>query len=164
MLTFRNASNSDINLLGSLAREIWMSYYPNILSTEQIEYMLGLMYSAKTIEQELGRGVIWVVVEADSEPIGFIAFTTCQNTEVKLNKLYLKIEQQGKGYGKASLNYVIEYAKEHQCNKVYLTVNKNNTKAIKAYEKTGFIRTESIVSDIGAGFVMDDYVYSYKIN
>lgn len=38
-----------------------------------------------------------------------------------------------------------------------LTVNKNNVKAIRAYEKTGFKNIGSLVQDIGNGFVMDDY-------
>jgi len=164
MLNFRNASGADIALLSSLAREIWMSYYPGIISTEQIEYMLGLMYSSETIEQELNRGVLWVIIEVDSEPVGFMSFAPYNNDEIKLHKLYLKMEHQGKGFGKASLGYVIGYANEHCCKKVCLTVNKNNIKAIKTYERSGFICTESVINDIGGGFVMDDYVYSYRIN
>ena len=39
-----------------------------------------------------------------------------------------------------------------------LNVNKNNVQAIRAYEKSGFAIRESVVVDIGGGFVMDDYV------
>jgi ribosomal protein S18 acetylase RimI-like enzyme len=42
--------------------------------------------------------------------------------------------------------------------RLMLTVNKRNSKAIAAYERNGFTITESIVVDIGGGFVMDDYV------
>jgi diamine N-acetyltransferase len=162
MLTFRKAANNDIELLSSLAREIWTTCYPGIITNEQIEFMLNLMYAHKSIGQEMHDNVQWIILESDAFPIGFISFTPSGNA-VKLNKLYLKAAQQGKGFGKAGLMYVIDYAREHHFKQVYLTVNKNNTKAIKAYEKTGFVLTESVVNDIGDGFVMDDYVYSYDI-
>ena len=41
--------------------------------------------------------------------------------------------------------------------KITLTVNKNNAIAIEAYRKMGFENAGSIVTDIGGGFVMDDY-------
>ncbi|MBS1128301.1 MAG: hypothetical protein H6Q96_681, partial [Nitrospirae bacterium] len=40
---------------------------------------------------------------------------------------------------------------------LYLFVNKNNTKAIRAYERFGFVKARAVVTDIGSGFVMDDY-------
>ena len=46
---------------------------------------------------------------------------------------------------------------------VYLTVNKNNKTAIRAYEKNGFVITTSVVTDIGQGFVMDDYIMKYFV-
>ena len=46
---------------------------------------------------------------------------------------------------------------------VYLTVNKGNARAVRAYEKFGFIRTDGTVTDIGGGYVMDDYVYEYAV-
>ena len=41
--------------------------------------------------------------------------------------------------------------------KIWLTVNKYNTAAIKAYKKMGFINIAAITQDIGNGFIMDDY-------
>jgi len=37
-------------------------------------------------------------------------------------------------------------------------VNKRNVRAIKAYQRNGFEIADSVVTDIGGGFVMDDYV------
>ena len=46
---------------------------------------------------------------------------------------------------------------------IQLTVNKNNTNTIKAYEKWGFKTIDSAVTDIGSGFVMDDYIMEYYL-
>ena len=39
-----------------------------------------------------------------------------------------------------------------------LNVNKHNSKAIRAYQRNGFVTVESVKNDIGAGFFMDDFV------
>ena len=44
-----------------------------------------------------------------------------------------------------------------------LTVNKHNRNAIAAYGKYGFRVAESVVKDIGSGFVMDDYVMNKEV-
>lgn len=42
--------------------------------------------------------------------------------------------------------------------KIQLTVNKHNINSINAYKKWGFKTIDSVVTDIGSGFVMDDYI------
>jgi ribosomal protein S18 acetylase RimI-like enzyme len=41
---------------------------------------------------------------------------------------------------------------------IWLTVNKHNTHSIEWYLRMGFTNKEAIVQDIGAGFVMDDFL------
>ena len=55
------------------------------------------------------------------------------------------------------MSFVEDQTKSLEHSKIYLTVNKNNINAIRAYEKLGFKNIESLVSDIGNGFVMDDF-------
>jgi len=42
--------------------------------------------------------------------------------------------------------------------RLMLSVNKRNAKAIAAYRRNGFVIADSVVTDIGNGFVMDDYI------
>ena len=42
--------------------------------------------------------------------------------------------------------------------RIILRVNKSNRIAIAAYERMGFSNQGSIVTDIGSGFEMDDYL------
>jgi len=58
---------------------------------------------------------------------------------------------------------------EQQCTqkklgKIWLTVNRNNDSSIKTYENLGFTITTTKVADIGAGFVMDDYIMEKSIS
>jgi ribosomal protein S18 acetylase RimI-like enzyme len=166
MITYRQAQNNDINLIQELAHKIWFSHYPGIISNEQIDYMLKQMYSTAVIKKELEIGYFWDIIELDKTPIGFIAY--CKEFDnniekLKLNKLYTLPEYHGKGIGQKSLEHVKNKAIKLGLQKVYLTVNKLNDKAIKAYNKFGFEIEQEVVTQIGNGYVMDDYIMSIQI-
>lgn len=163
MIKFQLAGKSDIPLLQQLAHTIWHSHYPGIITVEQIEYMLSNMYSASQISKELDEGYFWVIILSEQQPIGFLSYHYEKNSCVKLNKLYVLVAYHGKGIGQSALKYVKEEAKRLNANKLYLTVNKLNLKAIQAYEKAGFSAEKEVVTEIGNGYVMDDYIMSINI-
>ena len=47
--------------------------------------------------------------------------------------------------------------------KIWLTVNRNNTDSISVYKHLGFYKEKESVSDIGSGFVMDDFIMAINI-
>jgi len=162
MITFKNASVADVSLLQQLAHTIWYNHYPGIITNEQIAYMLNEMYSGIVIEQEILKGYSWTIIKENENPIGFMEFhLEKENDSVKLSKLYILVSQHGKGIGQQTLDYVKEKSKELGAKSLFLTVNKENKKAIKAYEKSGFIKYKEATFDIGNGFVMDDYIMKY---
>lgn len=52
----------------------------------------------------------------------------------------------------------MDLCKKRNLSAMYLTVNKRNELAQRAYIGNGFRITEAMVNDIGSGFVMDDYI------
>ena len=46
---------------------------------------------------------------------------------------------------------------------ITLRVNKKNYNTIDIYKHLGFRIKEAVVTDIGGGYVMDDYIMEYKI-
>lgn len=179
MISFRRATAADVLLLRDLAQRIWRAYYPPIIGSEQVEYMLRQMYSAETIERELGEGVVWEVAEiegrdrcpsgprmaGDSRPYlqaaGFLSVTP--GAPAKLNKLYLLPELHGRGLGAAMIEHACAIARDCGASEVHLQVNKRNERALRAYERAGFRRVKEAVFDIGGGFVMDDYVLAREL-
>ena len=45
---------------------------------------------------------------------------------------------------------------------MYLTVNKYNDLGIRAYEGTGFVTIDAVETDIGEGYIMDDYIMELR--
>ena len=50
-----------------------------------------------------------------------------------------------------------QFARDHGMRAIWLTVNKYNANTIAAYKKMGFETIGDGVTDIGSGYVMDDY-------
>ncbi len=160
---FRRAGIEDIAEIRALARRIWYEAYPEILSKEQIEYMLEMMYSERVITEELLGGVAWDLIVADGRPCGYLSYAFAADNSVKLSKIYIEKDFRRKSIAADSLNRVVQYAARNGKDYIFLTVKKNNKMAIRAYEKNGFTITASVVTDIGNGFVMDDYIMKYFV-
>jgi len=160
----RVQSPQTIKVVADLASVIWNEHYVPIIGQDQVDYMVKSFQSAEAMEKQINaENYEYYLIEHLSEPSGYISIKLMGN-ELFLSKFYVIKEKRGTGLGKEGLSFVIKRAKELGTHAVTLTVNKYNTNSIKAYEKMGFKNTGSIVSDIGAGFVMDDYKMKLDIN
>jgi ribosomal protein S18 acetylase RimI-like enzyme len=107
----------------------------------------------------MAEGVMWHLVSHHGEPVGFISCGFDDPArQVKLHKLYLLPRLHGQGLGRQMLEQVKAQAVLRGAREIRLQVNKQNTRAIRAYERAGFRVRESAVADIGGGFVMDDFI------
>ena len=150
------STERQIERIESLAREIWPEHYIPIIGKEQVDYMLEKYQSRQNIKAQIASGVLYFLMEEGSDCIGYIAVQP-RGDELFLSKIYVQSSHRYKGYGKETMQFVEALARERGLRKITLTVNKNNTDAIRTYEKLNFRNTGSIVQDIGSGFVMDDY-------
>ena len=150
---------SDVERVAQLAAEVWWHHYPALISTAQIEYMLHQRYNSAVIREELRRSDLWWdKLEAGATMIAFSSYFLHDAAAVKLDKLYVHPAHQRQGLGGLLIEHVCERARRHGRSQVMLAVNKGNSSAIAAYRKHGFTVAESVVKDIGGGFVMDDYI------
>lgn len=156
---------ADVEAIAALAREIWQSAYAGIISQAQIDYMLGQRYNATRLLEELEKpGYWWDQAFVDGIRVGFSScFLTDVPGEIKLDKVYVHPAQQRSGVGGALIETVMAHGRKAGCNALILAVNKQNAKAIAAYEKRGFAVREAVRVDIGGGFVMDDFIMARSI-
>ena len=156
---------NDTHLIITLASTIWHQHYSDIISREQIGYMLSQRYNATLIRtQILNNNVWWRKLVLNKEIIGFSCCVLTENPkELKLDKLYLHPHHQRKGYGAILVDDVKQFMPHRGLEQLILTVNKNNTSAIAAYQRYGFTISDDIIIDIGNGFVMDDYLMTMPV-
>jgi len=164
-IDIRPLIHSDIEAVAALARTIWQEAYAEIISQSQIDYMLEQRYNASRLAEELSLdGYWWDQAFVDGERVGFAACNlTGRPGEIKLDKLYVLPACQRNGVGGALITRVLDHGREAGCDTLILAVNKQNARAIAAYEKHGFHVRESVRVDIGGGFVMDDFIMARSI-
>lgn len=163
-MKFIQAKTDDIALVQQLARTSWESAYAEILSKEQIDYMLAEMYSTAEISSHLTNpNYHYFLIENNEKPVGFIGFQHhYEPGTTKLHRVYLIPEAKGLGFGKAAINFLKEKTGETGNKRIILNVNKNNS-ARKIYESQGFKAYDEGVFDIGGGYVMDDYLMEFVL-
>lgn len=156
-------TDEDIKELSNLASEIWHEYWPAMLSYDQIEYMLQKFQSENAIKEQLNKGkYIYSMFEYSGVVFGYYGVFP-QKDFLFLSKFYIKNGYRSMGFGKLAFENIKQIALKNDLNKIRLTVNRNNHNAISAYEKLGMEIVNESVTDIGNGFVMDDYIMEIRL-
>lgn len=164
-LQIRPATLVDLPAIAALARVIWHADYPTIISPAQIEFMLDWMYAPDTLRNELEhQGIRFERLLHGSELAGFASYGPTGVPGVfKLHKLYVHPDHQGRGCGRQLLAHTEREVVRQGANRLILAVNKRNGRAIHTYERNGYAIMESVVTDIGGGFVMDDFIMAKEL-
>jgi RimJ/RimL family protein N-acetyltransferase len=161
-LQLLKAKKEDIPEITRLADIVWHQHYPGIISMDQIHYMLDMMYSSKSlVEQMEVKKHDFYFIQQEGISIGFIAVSKIENTErgYFIQKFYLDQTLSGKGSGTEAHNALVKLLNPAL---MRLTVNRQNYKSINFYFKNGF-KIESVADfDIGNGYVMNDFVMTWK--
>lgn len=163
MIHLRQASKIDIPLIQQLTQLIWPATYGNIISQEQITYMLDMMYSETSLENQLENpNIRFYIIEIDSIPSGFTSVELhIEHQTSKIHKLYLSQKLHGKGYGRIIVEQLEKIVAQNGDAYLILNVNRSNP-AVDFYKRIGFeiIAEEDI--HIGANYYMNDFVMRKK--
>lgn len=160
-MTIRIADPSDAPLIEALATRIWWAHYPEIISGEQITYMLERGYSVSALQQQMVEGQVFRIVYSDSgDAIGYISVRCKGPGSYFMHKFYLEVQQQGKGIGAAVFHQVVQEYPDLQ--EMRLLVNRRNYRSVNFYFKTGFTIEQCVDTPFGDGYVMDDFQMIWK--
>src|SRR5688572_924177 len=156
-MVIRKAYPADVPLIRNMAYEIWPQTYGSILSKDQLDYMLELIYNENTLKEQMEEGVEFILVYDGVHAVGFASFSLIQPQVYKLHKIYVLPSQQGKGTGRFIIDRLVTAMKQKGATTLQLNVNRHNNAKL-FYEKLGcvVIREEDV--DIGNGYFMNDFV------
>ena len=161
-LTVVKASEKDIPLIQQLTYAVWPYTYKDILTQEQVDYMLNMMYSTSALSKQMNDGHQFIFIQEENKNIAFASYAYYKSSVYKLHKIYALPDQQGKGIGKFIINHITAQIKPLGATVLQLNVNRYN-KAKGFYEKLGFKIISEEDSDIGNNYLMNDYVMELSL-
>lgn len=165
--TFEAVAFEQADALGSLAADIWRAYWPALIGADQTEYMIERFQSPSAIRRDMVEHAYeyWFVRAADDGRI--VGYTgghvESETSRFFISKIYLRADERGKHFGSAVVAFYEQLCRERGLRAMYLTVNKGNELGIRAYKGTGFETIDAVRTDIGSGFVMDDYIMEKRV-
>ena len=165
MFKIRKATLEDIEMINRLAWIVFPHTYKEILSTEQMEYMMDWMYSPENLHKQMTEdGHIYYLAFEGDEPAGYLSIQPEGEHTYHLQKIYVLPPFQGKKLGNLLFEHAIKAIKElhpEPC-QMRLNVNRQN-KALTFYEKMGMKKVDEGDFHIGNGYYMNDYIMGLDI-
>lgn len=148
------------------AVRVWHAAYDALLPAGQVEHMLAQRNSVAALESYLGAVDRWFDValrqsgSAATEVVGYTSGRLTSPTSARLEQIYVVPDCWGSGLAQALLDRAMSRAEDAGAERIDLTVNKANLRAQRFYARNGFALVDEVITDIGNGFVMDDYVWA----
>ena len=145
-MKFRKCNQVDITEIIKLGRSTYYDTFHALNRKDTMDKYLDESFNPKKIENELNNpdSVFYFLYDNDLivayMKVNFPNAQTDINdlNSLELERIYVKKEYKGLGYGKAIIAKTISIAKEHGCNYVWLGVWEKNKHAIAFYQKMGF--------------------------
>lgn len=165
MFTIRKATLNDIQLIHQMAQVAFPATYHEILSKEQLDFMMDWMYSPENLRKQMEEeGHIYYIAYQGEEGAGYVSIQPEGEHLFHLQKIYVLPHFQGRRLGKALFEQAVKAIKElhpEPC-EMHLNVNRNN-KALQFYEHLGMEKVAEGDFPIGNGYYMNDYIMGLKI-
>ncbi len=150
----------EIRRTSDFASSVYHEYFVDtagLITTEQVDHMVSLFLTPKAISESIDDGYEFFVLGTIEDPVGFISIK-CSDHDMFLSKLYTRKDVRGTGAGRFMLEYLSDLCVERGLGSIWLTCNRENKPSLAFYDHMGFRIERSEDTDIGGGFVMDDYV------
>lgn len=165
MFTIRKATMEDIPLINRMAQLVFPATYSDILSQEQLDYMMDWMYSPENLHKQMEEeGHIYYIAYKGDEAAGYVSIQPEGEHLFHLQKIYVLPHFQGCRLGKVLFEQAIRAIKEIHpapC-QMHLNVNRHN-KALQFYEHMGMKKVSEGDFHIGNGYYMNDYIMGLSI-
>ncbi|WP_300729909.1 GNAT family N-acetyltransferase [uncultured Bacteroides sp.] len=165
MFMIKKADIADIPVINKLAWATFPETYKDIISKEQIDYMMDWMYSPENLRKQMEEeGHIYYIAYEECEAAGYVSIQQEDKDVFCLQKIYVLPYYQKYHLGKELFKQAIKGIKEihpEPC-LMELHVNRNN-KAIGFYEHMGMRKLREGDFEIGNGYYMNDYIMGLDI-
>ncbi len=164
------ASENDLQTVHDMAEVVFRHTYREILSQDQMEYMMEWMYSLPNLRKQIGDGHVYFIAFHQGRPCGYVSVQPDGRSDdgrmiYHLHKIYVMPSEQGKGLGRILFERALVHVRtlaDGRPASVELNVNRNNP-AVGFYQHLGLKILRQGDFHIGSGFYMNDYIMGIDI-
>ncbi|MFA5135934.1 MAG: GNAT family N-acetyltransferase [Patescibacteria group bacterium] len=142
-MKIREATIDDIPSLSKLAQQTYIKTFGHTMDKKELKLALKSR-SESYFKSIIHQDTILVACENNSL-VGFIQFGKVDyesikttNRDIKLDKIYVASNYQGKGIGKKLVETMLKHKRLSGIENIYVDVFMKNQKALSLYEKYGF--------------------------
>ena len=165
MFTIRKATTDDCALIRKLAQQVFPVTYKDILTSEQIDYMMEWMYSEESIRKQMEEeGHVYLLAYEECEAAGYVSIQPLEKDLFELQKIYVLPYYQKYHLGRQLFEQAVKAIRElhpEPC-LMELRVNRHNP-ALGFYEHMGMKKLREDDCHIGNGYYMNDYIMGLDI-
>lgn len=148
---------NELNALQQISRQTFFETFSAVNTEENMRKYLEEAYSAEKLMAELNDPHTRFYFAKDGEEVvGYLKLNAAASqTELKdkqaleIERIYVLAGWQGKQVGKLLYDKAIEVAKEMEAAYVWLGVWEENHKAIRFYERNGFVAFDKHIFRLG---------------
>jgi diamine N-acetyltransferase len=159
MLTFqiRNASIEDVDALARVSRLTFYETFHDTNTQENLEKFFDDNYNVDKLKGELLNplSAFYFAVVQD-QVVGYLKVNRGEaQTEFKdpagfeIERIYVLKAYLGKSIGQALLDFSLELAAQYGCSYAWLGVWENNFRAIRFYQRNGFVVFDRHIFPVG---------------
>ncbi|WP_234648883.1 GNAT family N-acetyltransferase [Dyadobacter sp. CY356] len=138
---------SDLEELQKLGKQTFLETFAPFNSEEDIQHYLQTGFTdMKLLEEIANPGSAFYFAKLNNSPIGYLklnfgnAQTELKDSEaLEIERIYVLKEFQGQKAGQFLFTEALKIARNHGLKYIWLGVWEKNEKAIKFYEKNGFV-------------------------
>lgn len=156
-LIIRDVKLTECTQLAEISRSTFYETFVDFNTKEDMEQYLAEHCTTEQMEVEMKEAdTLFFFAEYENELVGFVKLKTNKilyqfnnSRAIEIERLYVQQTHQSKKIGAALMSYSIHYAKQQECNIIYLAVWEHNQKAIHFYEKWGYENFDTQIFILG---------------
>ena len=148
---------SDVLILRGIARDTFTETFSEANKAEDMERYLTENFSEEQLARELSNpNSFFYVAEVNGHVVGYLKLNTARaQTEpqaanaLEIERIYVLGSYHGGGVGQALYHHAMSVAEDRKASYVWLGVWEHNHRALRFYEKNGFIAFGTHIFQLG---------------
>ena len=148
---------NDVSILRGIARDTFIETFSEANKAEDMERYLTENFSEEQLARELSNpDSFFYVAEVNGHVVGYLKLNTAHAQPepqaadaLEIERIYVLSSYHGHGVGQALYHHAMSVAEDRKASYVWLGVWEHNHRALRFYEKNGFIAFGTHIFQLG---------------